>query len=122
AVARARRVRRGAGRAFHGDRARERAPGDERGRGARGEGGLVIARRTFLALPLAACADALRAGDEYGAVIPDRPLVFPRDYGSHPAYRTEWWYVTGRVNDAAGNAYGVQVTFFRNRPGVAETN
>ena len=47
---------------------------------------------------------------------------FPRDYGSHPAYRTEWWYVTGWVNDIAGNAYGVQVTFFRNRPRVAETN
>jgi predicted secreted hydrolase len=79
-------------------------------------------RRTFLVLSLAAFADALRAQPVYGAVVPDRALAFPRDHGSHPAYRTEWWYVTGWVNDAAGNAYGVQVTFFRNRPRVAEAN
>ena len=51
-----------------------------------------------------------------------RALDFPRDHGSHPEFRTEWWYVTGWVADAAGNAYGVQVTFFRNRPRVAEAN
>jgi len=79
-------------------------------------------RRTFLALSLASIASAVRAQTDYEAVVPDRALRFPRDYGSHPAYRTEWWYVTGWVNDATGNAYGVQVTFFRNRPGVAETN
>ena len=39
-----------------------------------------------------------------------------------PDFRTEWWYVTGWVTDAAGREYGVQVTFFRNRPGVAESN
>ncbi len=79
-------------------------------------------RRAFIALSLAGIANAVRAQTDYGAVTLDRPLQFPRDHGSHPAYRTEWWYVTGWVNDAAGNAYGVQVTFFRNRPGVAETN
>ena len=45
---------------------------------------------------------------------------FPRDHGAHPEFRTEWWYITGWVDDAAGREYGVQVTFFRNRPGVAE--
>ena len=29
-----------------------------------------------------------------------RPLAFPRDHGSHPEFRTEWWYVTGLVRDA----------------------
>ena len=51
-----------------------------------------------------------------------RPLQFPQDYGSHPAFRNEWWYVTGWVDDASGNAAGFQVTFFRNRPRVAEDN
>ena len=29
------------------------------------------------------------------------PAAFPRDHGSHPEFRTEWWYVTGWVADAA---------------------
>ena len=26
---------------------------------------------------------------------PASPFAFPRDHGAHPAFRTEWWYVTG---------------------------
>ena len=52
-------------------------------------------------------------------------LEFPRDHGSHPAFRTEWWYVTAWVHDVDGQGdgqnRGVQITFFRNRPGVAES-
>jgi predicted secreted hydrolase len=47
-------------------------------------------------------------------------LRFPRDHGSHPAFRTEWWYITGWLRSAAGVDYGMQVTFFRSRPGIAE--
>lgn len=83
-------------------------------------------RRAFLASPLALVAATPRAAraadDDYPAVLPGRSLAFPRDHGSHPAYRTEWWYVTGWVRDGAGTDYGVQVTFFRNRPRVAEGN
>lgn len=43
-----------------------------------------------------------------------KTLVFPRDHGSHPDFKTEWWYVTGHV-EAAGKTYGFQVTFFRSR-------
>ena len=46
---------------------------------------------------------------------------FPRDHGSHPEFRTEWWYFTGNLRDAAGKRYGYQLTFFRHgirqRPG-----
>ena len=38
---------------------------------------------------------------------------FPRDHGSHPEYRTEWWYFTGNLSDNAGSRYGYQLTFFR---------
>jgi predicted secreted hydrolase len=51
-----------------------------------------------------------------------RELRFPDDHGSHPAYRTEWWYLTGWIRDGEGKEYGVQITFFRNRPRVAEDN
>jgi len=59
---------------------------------------------------------------EYPSVTQGVMMQFPRDHGAHPAYRTEWWYVTGWVRDAAGRERGIQITFFRNRPGVAESN
>jgi len=40
-------------------------------------------------------------------------LDLPRDHGAHPGTRTEWWYVTGLVDDAGGRRYGFQITFFR---------
>ena len=41
-------------------------------------------------------------------------LEFPRDHGSHPELRTEWWYMTGHAQ-TAGRLWGFQVTFFRSR-------
>ena len=46
--------------------------------------------------------------------LPARTLVFPRDHGSHPELRTEWWYITGHVQ-AHGQPWGFQITFFRSR-------
>src|SRR5262245_57672707 len=81
-------------------------------------------RRTLLAAPLAMLT--LRAHGvpavDYPPVLRGATLAFPRDYGAHPAFRTEWWYVTGWLRDRAGADYGVQVTFFRNRPGIAEAS
>lgn len=68
---------------------------------------------------LASCA---WAGGEYPEVRPGHALVFPRDHGSHPEYRVEWWYLTGWVKDESGRERGIQITFFRNRPMVAEDN
>ena len=79
-------------------------------------------RRAFLASPLLLLAGAARGAEGYPEVTAGGPLQFPRDYGSHPAFRNEWWYVTGWVDDGSGNAAGFQVTFFRNRPRVAEDN
>ncbi|MGA8513565.1 MAG: carotenoid 1,2-hydratase [Burkholderiaceae bacterium] len=51
--------------------------------------------------------------------LPERALVFPRDHGAHPDFRTEWWYVTGYGTSAGGREWGFQVTFFRSRvPGT----
>jgi predicted secreted hydrolase len=76
-------------------------------------------RRAFLALPMLLAAP--RAGAvAYPPVVAGVPLDFPRDHGAHPAYRIEWWYATGWLADRAGGEYGFQITFFRNRPGVAE--
>ena len=58
----------------------------------------------------------------YPHVVPGVELEFPRDEGAHPGYRIEWWYVTGWVQDEAGAPLGFQVTFFRVRPGLGESN
>lgn len=71
---------------------------------------------------------------------PGEPLRFPQDFGAHPAFRTEWWYLTGslwpqddsaRNNTAAAAAastapgahrpapLGFQITFFRSRVDAA---
>jgi predicted secreted hydrolase len=76
-------------------------------------------RRRFLAA-CALAATGARAEVRFPAVERGTVLAFPRDHGSHPLFRTEWWYITGWVRDARGREFGIQVTFFRSRPGVAE--
>ncbi len=79
-------------------------------------------RRTFLAASALLIPARAVAGAEYADVVPGHALRFPRDHGSHPDFRIEWWYVTGWVVDVAGSLYGVQVTFFRQRPRIAESS
>lgn len=75
----------------------------------------------WLWLALIFAAGAAGAGG-YPEVRPGIMPSFPPDHGSHPAFRTEWWYVTAWVADESGREFGVQVTFFRNRPRIAEEN
>lgn len=46
------------------------------------------------------------------ATEPDA-IQFPRDYGPHNDYQTEWWYYTGNLETAGGRPFGFQLTFFR---------
>jgi predicted secreted hydrolase len=48
--------------------------------------------------------DAVRAGET---------LQFPADFGAHPSFRTEWWYVTGWIDTPDRKPLGFQITFFR---------
>jgi predicted secreted hydrolase len=63
------------------------------------------------ALPVSQWAHS--ASIAYPPVRP-RALVFPRDHGAHPEFRTEWWYLTGWLGSGP-NAIGFQITFFRSR-------
>ena len=38
---------------------------------------------------------------------------FPRNFGPHPEYQTEWWYYTGNLKAANGDHFGFQFTVFR---------
>ncbi len=42
-----------------------------------------------------------------------REWSFPRDFGPHPDYQTEWWYYTGNLQSETGGRFGYQLTFFR---------
>jgi predicted secreted hydrolase len=69
---------------------------------------------TWLMAALLLCAGVGEAAAPvFAPVTPGRALAFPLDYGAHPAFRTEWWYVTGWLNTADGKPLGFQVTFFR---------
>ena len=75
--------------------------------------------------------------------LTQRRLQFPQDHGAHPDTRTEWWYLTGWLHEAAAPAppgvppqsadstvsrppaadaplWGFQVTFFRSRVAAAQ--
>jgi predicted secreted hydrolase len=72
----------------------------------------------------AACAAAAAraAGASFTPVTAGRELVFPVDFGSHPDFRTEWWYVTGWLTTRSGESLGFQITFFRSRPDLESDN
>jgi len=63
---------------------------------------------------------ALAAAGDYPPVRPGVALQFPRDTGSHPQLRNEWWYITGWLKAQDGSELGMQITFFRNRPRIDE--
>jgi predicted secreted hydrolase len=59
--------------------------------------------------------DALSGGDTTGfaRAMTVREFSFPRDYGAHPEFQTEWWYYTGNVAAADGHRFGFEFTIFR---------
>lgn len=73
---------------------------------------LAFAGFVTLLLCLTAAA-AIAAPPQFATVLPDTPLVFPQDFGAHPAFRTEWWYVTGWLETPDKKPLGFQITFFR---------
>ncbi len=53
------------------------------------------------------------ASDGFERANGPRELVFPRDFGAHDDFQTEWWYYTGNLLSGDGREYGYQLTFFR---------
>src|SRR5258708_10036940 len=68
----------------------------------------VLLSATLVLLSLGALA-----AEDYPQVRPGVALKFPRDHGSHPRFRNEWWYITGWLRTSGGGELGVQITFFR---------
>jgi len=69
------------------------------------------------ALSLAAATEspplALATPDGFAVPQPGKVFEFPRDHGSHPEFKLEWWYITGHLEADRGRRFGFQATFFR---------
>lgn len=83
----------------------------------------MLNRRGLLLALVALSRPGRTAVPEFPAVVP-RQLRFPADFGAHPDFRIEWWYLTGWLDRhrAAGGPLGFQVTFFRVRTDVDVAN
>ena len=91
----------------------------------KGQASAPLGRRTVLLHAVRGGTAALLAlaGSAPAWSLPLRTLRFPRDFGSHPALRTEWWYITGQARAGGGGGareFGFQVTFFRTRVDEAQ--
>ena len=73
-------------------------------------------RRALLVAAAALDLPGLRAP---AIALPAITLEFPRDHGSHPDLRNEWWYITGHAKSGQ-REFGFQVTFFRTRVDVTQ--
>lgn len=58
---------------------------------------------------------------DFSCADPNYVYRFPRDHGSHPSFKIEWWYYTGVVKSTDGREFGFQWTAFRNGL-VSESN
>lgn len=73
----------------------------------------MLSRLLTLVLLVAALMPAQAQAPQFSAVLPGQQLQFPRDFGAHPDFRTEWWYATGWLQTPDGKPLGFQITFFR---------
>ena len=62
------------------------------------------------------------AGADEAVVVPGYRIELPRDEGSHPQFKTEWWYLTGWLENGSREPLGFQLTFFRSRTGIDQDN
>jgi predicted secreted hydrolase len=83
--------------------------------------GIALAASSALAAASVFAAGVAPAAP-YTPVTPGRTIEFPADRGSHPGFRTEWWYVTGWLTTQGGESLGFQITFFRTKPDIDENN
>jgi predicted secreted hydrolase len=73
--------------------------------------GMAMGLAGAVAAPRAAAQAFPGESFQHPGADPGYRMTFPRDFGAHAGFRTEWWYVTGWL----GGDRGFQVTFFRVR-------
>jgi predicted secreted hydrolase len=81
-----------------------------------------LVNKALALFTLGLCCMTAAADTAYAPVTAGHPLRFPDDLGSHPQFRTEWWYVTGWLAAEGGESLGFQITFFRTKPDIDPDN
>ncbi len=69
--------------------------------------------KSFFLILLIGCFYTPAYAKEWRQAIGPWSWSFPKDHGTHPEFRTEWWYFTGNLRDSSGEKFGYQLTFFR---------
>ena len=49
----------------------------------------------------------------FSRALQPHAFSFPEDHGAHREFATEWWYLTGNLDNEAGRRFGYQFTLFR---------
>jgi predicted secreted hydrolase len=82
----------------------------------------LFVRHALALMVVALAVFSLGAIADEAVVVPGYRIELPRDEGSHPQFKTEWWYVTGWLENDAREPLGFQLTFFRSRTGIDQDN
>ncbi|MCE9518766.1 MAG: iron ABC transporter permease, partial [Verrucomicrobia bacterium] len=63
-------------------------------------GRMMMAQQFIITLWLLAGMAWSQTTTNDGFAIPQagKTVEFPRDHGSHPEFRTDWWYLTGHLD------------------------
>ncbi|MEM9601276.1 MAG: lipocalin-like domain-containing protein [Pseudomonadota bacterium] len=91
-----------------------------------------MTRRWFIALTVVCVVSCGRPAEDEGGLAVEgvlggqaqpgfaradrsRAFRFPADHRAHPGFQNEWWYIVGNLVDPEGQAFGYQITWFRNQ-------
>ncbi|MFN8390255.1 MAG: lipocalin-like domain-containing protein [Bdellovibrionota bacterium] len=74
---------------------------------------LRISMCFFVTLTFLATNAAAQTSPSFRDATGDIALEYPRDFGSHPEFATEWWYFTGHLRSADRRTFGFELVFFR---------
>jgi len=74
----------------------------------------LAAQKTTVAKTIATAKQTTLSPEGFQLAVPGYRYQFPADYAAHPAFKTEWWYVTGHLQAPKSKQwYGYELTFFR---------
>jgi predicted secreted hydrolase len=73
----------------------------------------ACAQSSSAAPPAVLSSPANPGTQAFAEALEPRLFEFPRDHGPHPAFRQEWWYITGNLHATDGQRFGFELTFFR---------
>ena len=73
----------------------------------------MIMKNVFSLTVLCILSAPCLSSEDFERAIAPRVFEFPKDFGSHPSFKTEWWYLTGALATERGEELGFQATWFR---------